>query len=61
MWDAACCSVNHHHMDQNGSALLLASVHLSVCPIDRQQRQWLAGLLLNAGVCSRYGSTAVGP
>ena len=35
-----------------------ASVHLSVCPIDRQQQRRPASLLLSAGVCSRYRSIA---
>jgi len=36
------------------------SVRLSVCPVDCQQQQRPAVLLLSADVCSRYQSTAAG-
>ena len=46
----------------DGRVSVPLSVHQFVCPIDRQQQQRRpAGLLLSAGVFSRYRSIAVTP
>ena len=37
-----------------------SSVRLSVCPVDRQQQQRAAGLLLSAGAGCRYQSKSAG-